>query len=90
MRRDGHVREVSVHDIAVGDVVVVEAGDKVGDFGDVYMYVCMGGWVCMDVSVWWREGMYTHPHLPMFTYRKPNNPTQPRWRRTGCSWSTTT
>lgn len=29
MRRDGRVREVSIHEIAVGDVLVVEAGDKV-------------------------------------------------------------
>jgi high-affinity K+ transport system ATPase subunit B len=38
VRRGGHVREASVHDIVVGDVVVVEAGDKVAADGVLLEY----------------------------------------------------
>jgi hypothetical protein len=61
------VREVSVHDIVVGDVVVVEAGDKVAadgvllEYYDVtanessltgeYIYICMYVCVCVCLCV---------------------------------------
>lgn len=69
------MREVSVHDIAVGDVVVVEAGDKVGDFGDV----CVYGWVGVYGCICMVEGGYvytsTPPHVHISETKQPN-PTQ--------------
>ncbi|KAM3568386.1 hypothetical protein VYU27_009491, partial [Nannochloropsis oceanica] len=38
VRRDGYVKAVSVHDVVVGDIVIVEAGDKVAADGVLLEY----------------------------------------------------